>query len=224
MKTISHEKDENYVESYGIVICSIMVFSVLTFGLILFLLICRIIHCLFSKCDTAYFSDDNLLFIIFDVIVKATGFRHIAMYLASDYGFVSNIAFIFMAFALLALVTIYFFFENINYFLITTSILIPIWLFCAMLYRGSSPLNIPQYGTGIQKQSMKHCLSFYSSDEITVETFPVIMANCEDNAVKKRKWEEEAQVKVQQQAAEAAKAEIKAKESESLRKAIRETK
>ena len=222
MKPISHEKDEN--DSYGIMTCSIMVFSVLTFGLILFLLICRIIHCLFSKCDTVFFSDDNLLFIIFDVIVKATGFRHIAMYLASDYGFVSNIAFIFMAFSLLALVTIYFFFKNINYFLITTSILIPIWLFCAMLYRGSSPLNIPQYGTGIQKQSMKHCLSFYSSDEITVETFPVIMANCEDNAVKKRKWEEEAQVKIQQQAAEAAKAEVKAKESESLRKAIRELK
>ena len=170
-------------------------FSVLTFGLILFLLICRIIHCLFSKCDTVFFSDDNLLFIIFDVIVKATGFRHIAMYLASDYGFVSNIAFIFMAFALLALVTIYFFFKNINYFLITTSILIPIWLFFAMLYRGSSPLNIPQFGTEIQKQSMKHCLSFYSSDEITVKTFPVIMANCEDNAVKKRKSAEESQKK-----------------------------
>jgi len=112
MKPISHEKDEN--DSYGIMTCSIMVFSVLTFGLILFLLICRIIHCLFSKCDTVFFSDDNLLFIIFDVIVKATGFRHIAMYLASDYGFVSNIAFIFMAFSLLALVTIYFFFKK-NY-------------------------------------------------------------------------------------------------------------
>lgn len=223
MKTISHEKDENDVE-YGIVACSIMVFSVLTFGLILFLTICRIIHCLFSKCDTAFFSDDNLLFIIFDVIVKVTGFRHIAMYLASDYGFVSNIALNFMVCALIALVMIYFLSKNIDFFLISTGILIPIWLFCAMLYRGSSPLNIPQYGTGIQKQSMKHCLSFYSSDEITVETFPVIMANCEDNAVKKRKWEEEAQVKVQQQAAEAAKAEVKAKESESLRKAIRETK
>lgn len=222
MKPISHEKDEN--DSYGIVTCSIMVFSVLTFGLILFLTICRIIHCLFSECDTTFFSDDNLLFIIFDVIVKATGFRHVAMYLASDYGFVSHLVLLFLAFALLALVTIYFFSKNINYILITTSILIPIWLFCAMLYRGSSPLNIPRYGTEIQKQSMKHCLSFYSSDEITVATFPVIMANCEDNAVKKRKWEEEAQVKVQQQAAEAAKAEVKAKESESLRKAIRELK
>lgn len=221
MKTISHEKDENHVESYGIVICSIMVFSVLTFGLILFLLICRIIHCLFSKCDTVFFSDDNLLFIIFDVIVKATGFRHIAMYLASDYGFVSNIAFIFMAFALLALVTIYFFFKNINYYLITTSILIPIWLFFAMLYRGSSPLNIPQFGTEIQKQSMKHCLSFYSSDEITVKTFPVIMANCEDNAVKKRKSAEESQKKAQQQAQQQA---FEAARDESLRKAIRELK
>lgn len=222
MKPISHEKDEN--DSYGIVTCSIMVFSVLTFGLILFLTICRIIHCLFSECDTTFFSDDNLLFIIFDVIVKATGFRHVAMYLASDYGFVSHLVLLFLTFALLALVTIYFFSKNINYILITTSILIPIWLFCAMLYRGSSPLNIPRYGTEIQKQSMKHCLSFYSSDEITVETFPVIMANCDDNAVKKRKWEEEAQVKVQQQAAEAAKTEVKAKESESLRKAIRELK
>lgn len=224
MKTISHKKDENDVESYGIVICSIMVFSVLTFGLILFLTICRIIHCLVSECDTAFFSDDNLLFIIFDVIVKATGFRHIAMYFASDYGFVSHLVILFLGFALLALVTIYFFFENINYFLITTSILIPIWLFCAMLYRGSSPLNIPQYGTEIQKQSMKHCLSFYSSDEITVKTFPVIMANCEDNAVKKRKWAEEAQEQAQQHAVKAAKDAVEAARDESLRKAIREMK
>lgn len=222
MKPISHVKDEN--DSYGIVTCSIVVFSVHTYALILFLTFCRKIHCLFSECDTAFFSDDNLLFIIFDVIVKATGFSHIAMYFASDYGFVSHLVLQFLAFALLAPVPIYFFFKNINYLLIITSILIPIWLFCAMLYRGSSPLNIPQYGTEIQKQSMKHCLSFYSFDEITVETFPVIMANCEDNAVKKRKWEEEAQVKVQQQAAEAAEAEVKAKESELLRKAIRETK
>lgn len=224
MKTNLHEKDENDVKLYEIVTCPIMVFSVNTFVLILFLSICRIIHCLFSKCDTVFFSDDNLLFIIFDVIVKATGFRHIAMYLASDYGFVSNIALIFMVFALLALVIIYFLSEDIDYFLITTSILIPIWFFCAMLYRGSSPLNIPQFGTEIQKQSMKHCLSFHSSDEISVETFPVIMENCEDNAVKQRKWADEAQEKAQETAAEAAKAEIKAKESESLKKAIRELK
>ena len=220
MKTISHEKDENDVE-YGIVACSIMVFSVLTFGVILFLTICRIIHCLFSNCDTAFFSDDNLLFIIFDVIVQATGFRHIAMYLASDYGFASNFVLLFLGFALLAPVMIYYLSENINYFLITTSILIPIWLFCAMLYRGSSPLNIPQYGTEIQKQSMKHCLSFYSSDEITVKTFPVIMANCEDNAVKKRQWAEDAQKKAQEQAQQQA---VEAARDESLRKAIRETK
>lgn len=223
MKTISHEKDENDVE-YGIVACSIMVFSVLTFGLILFLTICRIIHCLFSKCDTAFFSDDNLLFIIFDVIVKVTGFRHIAMYLASDYGFVNHLVLLFLVFALLALVIIYFLSENIDFFLISTGILIPIWLFCAMLYRGSSPLNIPQYGTEIQKQSMKHCLSFHSSDEITVKTFPVIMANCEDNAVIKRRGVEDAQKKAQQQAQQAQQQAFEAARDESLRKAIRETK
>lgn len=205
-------------------------FSVSILSWIIFLQFCRMIYCIFESCDKLFFSDENPLFKIIDFLVKINSFKHVAMSFASDYGFIGVVVPFFLASVLIILICSWMVIiclgriDIIDRYVSVVSILMPIWLFGAMIYRGASPLNIPKYGTEIQKQSMKYCLSFYSSDEITITSFPKIMANCEDNAVKKRKWAEEAQQKAEEKAAENAKVAEQAKQTESLRKTLREMK